>query len=283
MMKPNNRFMNKKTFFWLLGLSMLAYWLIIPVRGYSFRVVEPLHSLVYFLLVLWALRKYALKAGTWRVMIPLLLPWVPELIMRIFCRDADFSLSIMVLPFLAMGIAILFYHYRRAWPLLIGLALWLLMATEVKSRYVEWVFYGHLPQTGVQLSSYEVVDSIDTLRLSDIQGDYLVLDVWSSTCGVCRREMPDVQALRDKYSGDDRIEVASLFVIMRENETVFDGNRIMHNLGCDIPVYGIARSSGLLKDCGIEKFPHVIILNEKRELIFHGSLEFAERKLKRLK
>ena len=276
--------MNKKTFFLLLGLSMFAYWLIIPVRGYSFRVVEPLHSLVYFVLVFWALRKYAPKAGAWRVMIPLLLPWVPELIMRIVSwQDSSFSLSIMVLPFLAIGIAILFYHYRRAWPLLIGLALWLLMATEVKSRYVEWVFYGHLPQTEVQLSSYEVVDSIDTLRLSDIQGDYLVLDVWSSTCGVCRREMPDVQALRDKYSEDARVEVASLFVITRENETVLDGNRIMHSLGCDIPVYGIARSSSLLKDCGIEKFPHVIILNEERELIFNGSLEFAERKLKRLK
>ena len=275
--------MNKKTFFLLLGLSMLAYWLIIPVRGYSFRIVEPLHSLVYFILVFWALRKYAPKAGTWRVMIPLLLPWMPELILRIFDRSTDISLSCTVLPFLAMGIAVLFYHYRRVWMLLIGIVLWLLMATEVKSRYVEWVVFDDMPQTGVQLSSYEVVDSIDTLRLSDIQGDYLVLDVWSSTCGVCRREMPDVQALRDKYSGDDRIEVASLFVIMRENETVFDGNRIMHNLGCDIPVYGIARSSGLLKDCGIEKFPHVIILNEKRELIFHGSLEFAERKLKRLK
>ena len=276
--------MNKKTFFLLLGLSMLAYWPIIPVRGYSFSIVEPLHSVIYFLLVFWALRKYAPQAGTWRVMIPLLLTWVPELIMRIVSwQDSYFSLSITVLPFLAMGIAILFYHYRRVWLLLAGLALWLLMATEVKSRYMEWAFYGHLPQTGVRLSSYEVVDSIDTLRLSDIQGDYLVLDVWTSTCGVCRREMPDVQALRDKYSEDDRIEVASLFVITRENETVLDGNRIMHSLGCDIPVYGIARSSGLLEDCGIDGFPLVLILDEERELIFNGSLEFAERKLKRLK
>lgn len=217
------------------------------------------------------------------MMIPLLLPWVPELMLRMFDRSTDISLSCMVLPFLAMGIAMLFYYYRRVWLLLVGLALWLLMVTEVKSRYIEWLRYGDHPQTQVQLSSYEVVDSIDTLRLLDIQGDYLVLDVWSSTCGVCRREMPNVQALCDKYSEDARVEVASLFVIMSENETVLDGNRIMHSLGCEIPVYGIARSSGLLKDCDKEKFPCVLILNKKRELIFNGSLEFAERKLRRLK
>lgn len=274
--------MNKKTFLLLLALSLLAYWLVVPVRGYSFSVAESLHSLAFFVLTFWALWKYAPKIGVKKVMLPLLLPWVPELMLRVFDRSTDLSLSGTVLPLLAMGIAMLLYYYRKLWLLLLSLALWLLLATEVKSRYVEWVAYGDMPQTNVQLSSYTVTDSVGTLRLSDIQGDYLVLDVWSSTCGVCRREMPNVQALRDAYCDDTRVEVASLFVFTNEKETVHDGHRIMRQLGCDIPVYGIAQSSGLLEDCGIERLPRVLILDAKRELVFNGGLEFAERKLKSL-
>lgn len=274
--------MNKKTFLLLLALSLLAYWLIAPVRGYRFSVAESLHSLAFFVLTFWALWKYASKVGAKKVMLPLLLPWVPELMLRVFDRSTDLSLSATVLPLLAMGIAMLLYYYRKVWLLLLSLALWLLLATEVKSRYVEWVAYGDMTQTNVQLSSYTVTDSVGALHLSDIQGDYLVLDVWSSTCGVCRREMPNVQALRDAYCGDARVEVASLFVFTNEEETVHDGHRIMRQLGCDIPVYGIAQSSGLLEDCGIERFPRVLILDAKRELVFNGGLEFAERKLKSL-
>ena len=274
--------MNKKTFLLLLALSLLAYWLIAPVRGYRFSVAESLHSLAFFVLTFWALWKYAPKIGVKKVMLPLLLPWVPELMLRVFDRSTDLSLSATVLPLLAMGIAMLLYYYRKVWLLLLSLALWLLLATEVKSRYVEWVAYGDMQQTNVRLSAYTVTDSVGALRLSDIQGDYLVLDVWSSTCGVCRREMPNVQALRDAYCGDARVEVASLFVFTNEEETVHDGHRIMRQLGCDIPVYGIAQSSGLLEDCGIERFPRVLILDAKRELVFNGGLEFAERKLKSL-
>ena len=274
--------MNKKTFLLLLALSLLAYWLVVPVRGYRLSVAESLHSLAFFVLTFWALWKYASKVGAKKVMLPLLLPWVPELMLRVFDRSTDLSLSATVLPLLAMGIAMLLYYYRKVWLLLLSLALWLLLATEVKSRYVEWVAYGDMQQTNVQLSSYTVTDSVGALHLSDIQGDYLVLDVWSSSCGVCRREMPNVQALRDAYCDDTRVEVASLFVFTNEKETVHDGHRIMRQLGCDIPVYGIAQSSGLLEDCGIESFPRVLILNAKRELVFNGGLEFAERKLKSL-
>ena len=266
----------------LLALSLLAYWLIAPVRGYRFSVAESLHSLAFFVLTFWALWKYASKVGAKKVMLPLLLPWVPELMLRVFDRSTDLSLSATVLPLLAMGIAMLLYYYRKVWLLLLSLALWLLLATEVKSRYVEWVAYGDMPQTNVQLSSYTVTDSVGALRLSDIQGDYLVLDVWSSTCGVCRREMPNVQALRDAYCDDTRVEVASLFVFTNEKETVHDGHRIMRQLGCDIPVYGVEYDSELLDRCGIERFPRVVILDKKRDLIFNGSLESAERKLKEL-
>ncbi|MDY3293403.1 MAG: TlpA disulfide reductase family protein [Candidatus Egerieousia sp.] len=38
------------------------------------------------------------------------------------------------------------------------------------------------------------------LALSDFKGKYVVLDFWASWCGDCRRDIPNIKALYEKYS-----------------------------------------------------------------------------------
>ena len=39
----------------------------------------------------------------------------------------------------------------------------------------------------------------DTLRLSDLQGEYVVLDFWASWCPDCRKDLPEVLRLYETY------------------------------------------------------------------------------------
>ena len=92
----------------------------------------------------------------------------------------------------------------------------------------------------------------------------------------------DTQTLHDKYKDNERVEISTMMVFVRQGETVEQGYEILERQGCNMPVYGIDQKSQLLKDCRIEAFPRVLILDKNRNVIFNGSRQFAERKLKEL-
>ena len=275
--------MNKKESVLLFALSLAFYFGLMILRAYGPRWAEIAHSIAFFFLTFWALCKYAPKAGVWRVLLLVFLPWTFDIVTRIlFPSSTLLSLPITVLPIFAIVTAALFYHYRKVWLLVACCLLWLFGVTEGHSQWTEWVRFHKAQVPGVCLGSYEVCDSTHSFKLSDLPKEYVVLDVWSSTCGVCINEMPEVQALHDKYKDNERVEISTLMVFVRQGETVSKGYSIMEKRGCDMPVYGIDQKSQLLKDCKIERFPHVLILDKERNVIFNGSRQFAERKLKEL-
>lgn len=42
----------------------------------------------------------------------------------------------------------------------------------------------------------------DTLALTDLQGEAVVLNIWATWCPPCREEMPSLQRLQDRYAED---------------------------------------------------------------------------------
>lgn len=274
--------MNKKDSALLFALSLALYFGLTYLRAFGLLWAEIAHSVAFFFLTYWALHKYAPKAGIGRVLLLVFIPWIFEIVVRLFTSDNLFSLPITVMPIFAIVTAALFYHYRKVWLLVACCLLWLLGVTEGHYQWIEGVDFHDAQVPGVCLASYEVCDSTHSFKLSGFPKEYIVLDVWSSTCGVCIHEMPEVQALFDKYKNNERVEISTLMVFVRKGETVKKGYEILERKGCNMPVYGIDRKSQLLKDCKIEAFPRVLILDKNRNVIFNGSRRFAERKLKEL-
>lgn len=285
--------MKKKDYFKLWLLSFAIWGCLIPLRGYYVGLYGAtiILTIAFALLTWWAMKKYAPKAGFWRVLIPLLAPWLfvelaSDLIKFIFIREdfysSLFSMPTSVMPLFAVITIAIFYRYRKKWLFAILGALCVFGITEGHKQWVEWVVFGDYPTLSVNLADCEVTDSTHTFKLSDVESEYLVLDVWSSGCGYCIRQLPEIQKLHDEYKGSN-IEVVSLFACYRKGETFNDGYEIMKERNCSFPLFAVEeKDNPILTRCEISRYPRVLILDKNRTVIFNGSLEFAKRKLKSL-
>jgi thiol-disulfide isomerase/thioredoxin len=212
----------------------------------------------------------------------IILPWLPEFAYRIYTPESTLiSLPCTALPMQAILAAVIIYYNRKNWlVLLLGAAL-IYSATEGQNQWYEWASYGTHRASSTCLATAEVFNGEQTVALGDMKEDYLILDVWSSTCGACINALPEVQALHDRYKENPKVEVASLFVCYKE-ESIETALEILKKRGCDMPVYAVDKSSVILSECGISTYPHVLILDKNCNVIFNGSLKFAKRKLKSL-
>lgn len=72
------------------------------------------------------------------------------------------------------------------------------------------------------------------LKLSDYQGKVVVLNVWATWCGPCRREIPDFIAMNDDYAGRD---LAIIGVTMEdERNTEEDVKNFVRGYKVDYPI-----------------------------------------------
>ena len=110
------------------------------------------------------------------------------------------------------------------------------------------------------------------VKLSDYvgKGKYILLDFWSPWCGPCRREMPNIKAVYDKYKGD-KFDVVSIAVWEREPAQVTIETAAKLNMTWNQINNGGREPAQLY---GVEGIPHLILFGPDGTILkrgFHGA------------
>lgn len=121
----------------------------------------------------------------------------------------------------------------------------------------------------------------DTL-LSDMKGQYVVLDFWYSRCGVCFMEFPGVQELYNEYKENPSLALYTVHCRLKD-ETCRTGTELLQEKGYDFPCLSMdIDDPNQTTQFAVFKYPTVIVLNPEGTIVFRGRLEFAKRYLDRL-
>ena len=110
------------------------------------------------------------------------------------------------------------------------------------------------------------------VKLSDYvgKGKYILLDFWSPWCGPCRREMPNIKAVYDKYKGD-KFDVVSIAVWERESVDVTIETAAKLEMTWNQINNGQREPASLY---GVEGIPHLILFGPDGTILkrgFHGA------------
>ena len=110
------------------------------------------------------------------------------------------------------------------------------------------------------------------VKLSDYvgKGKYILLDFWSPWCGPCRREMPNIKAVYDKYKGE-KFDVVSIAVWEREPVDVTIETAAKLEMTWNQINNGQREPAELY---GVEGIPHLILFGPDGTILkrgFHGA------------
>ena len=103
---------------------------------------------------------------------------------------------------------------------------WLAVGVGVAVVAVAWVQRSRVEPVvaGYPAPDFEVLDVRgNPVTLADFRGKVVLLNVWATWCGPCRKEMPSMQALYDAFSRDD-FEIAAISIDAAVGDTDSAGN-----------------------------------------------------------
>ena len=111
----------------------------------------------------------------------------------------------------------------------------------------------------------------EAVRLSDFEGQPVVVNFWYPSCGPCRVEMPDFEAAFQQYRDSD---FKLLAVQVPGFDSAEDGQAFVDELGLSFSV-GYTEDAQVVADYKLIGFPSTAFLNEKHEIVrtWSGALD----------
>ncbi|NKF50665.1 TlpA family protein disulfide reductase [Shewanella sp. WXL01] len=114
----------------------------------------------------------------------------------------------------------------------------------------------------------------DNLNLTEQRGEIIVLNFWASWCGPCRKEMPILQKLQDKYQ-DLGVQVWGVNV-EQDNEA---GRNFLKGLDLSFPIL-FDQTNTLSEDYDVKAMPTTVIIDRSGSVrnVYYGYQDGYEKK-----
>lgn len=110
------------------------------------------------------------------------------------------------------------------------------------------------------------------VKLSDMRGKPVVLNMWASWCGPCKSEMPGFQAMYEKYGED----IHFMMINLTSQDNLGEAQTLIEQEGYTFPVY-FDKDSSTTASYSTGSIPMSFFINSKGELVTYavGAIDAA--------
>ena len=107
----------------------------------------------------------------------------------------------------------------------------------------------------------------NSFRLADFHGKVMVINIWASWCGPCRREVPDYERIRREYENSDKIE----FIGLTTDDPVDAAkvSRFVRDTGFNFRLGWAEEDMALVLMNGRRSIPQTIVIDDNGAVISH--------------
>jgi thiol-disulfide isomerase/thioredoxin len=285
--------MKAKYFFFIIIFSCLTNIAIAPLRLYDlggFRGSSLVGFIVFFYLTIFCFKKFGQKLTVWQLLIALMIGrWFLDLPLRI----TRFESSLISLPELllhTLGIICGFFYWQLKKPANV-LTVFVGCLITVFMFYQGWDYWLHKLNHGTftgKVTPYILPVKFEAfgeqknmINDNNFANKIVVLDFWTTTCGVCFRKFPQLQAFDEKYKSDSSVVVLAVNTPIEEDKPAQAFNDIRER-GYTFPVV-ITKDEDMAEKLGVKGYPTTFVINRNGQIIFKGDIEGAIKTVENLK
>ncbi len=131
------------------------------------------------------------------------------------------------------------------------------------------LFYKNTQSINIEAVPYSDSNRIvlnETILSSD---EYIVLNIWATTCGSCIAEFPVIDSLNKISSRTSNIQLFTACILQAQDRK--KPHEIVKQKGCDFPVLTIPNWEVVKKEYGMDRVPVTFVIKD-RKVLFRGRL-----------
>ena len=273
--------MKLKSFLRITFISLLLTIAISPLRGYaSFQVCSLIGFTVYFFFTLFCKHRYSKVLSRSLILVAILLGLcLLEAPIRILTFTASLvSFPDFILHFLGVIFGFLFANLKSPQKWLtttIGFALTLFMFFDGYDLWLHKLNFGTFTgKVSYALpAKFEAFDQGKNLVTDqDFANKVVLLDFWTTSCGVCFRKFPQLQKFHEKHKDDAAMRILAVDTPLEDDK---EGDAFaIKEQGHTFPVV-ITKEANLAEQFGVKGYPTTFVIDRQGKVVYRGDIAGA--------
>ncbi|MCD9188961.1 MAG: TlpA family protein disulfide reductase [Pyrinomonadaceae bacterium] len=116
---------------------------------------------------------------------------------------------------------------------------------------------------------------------NDLNNKIILLDFWTTTCGLCFKKFPKLQSIYDKYKDDSQVMILAVNSPIEEDKPN-QAFEMIRERNLTFPVV-VTKDEDLAEKFAVKGYPTTFVINQNKQIVYKGDIEGAIRMVDELR